>query len=60
MKYDPLRHVSLTPEQLEDALEKEAQTRPKVKKVRKEKKYRAPNEGVRRHQPGTLPPFEDA
>jgi hypothetical protein len=59
VKYDPLRHVSLTPEQLEDALEKEDQEQHKPRKMKKEKRH-SPNEGVRRHQSGTLPPFEDS
>lgn len=59
MKYDPLRHVSLSPDQLEDALEKEEREQRRPRKVRREKRP-SKNEGVRRHQPGTLPPFEDA
>lgn len=57
-KYDPLRRVSLSPEQLEDLLEKEEQEQRRPRKVRREKRG-APNEGVRRHQPGSLPPFEE-
>jgi hypothetical protein len=60
MKYDPLKHVSLSPEQLEDALEQAEQERRQPRKMRREKKYRPPNEGVRRHQPGALPPFEES
>jgi len=59
MKYDPLRHVSLSPEQLEDLLEQEEREQRRPRKVRREKRN-APNEGVRRHQPGTLPPFEES
>ncbi len=59
MKYDPLRHVSLTPEQLEDALEKEERDQRRPRKMRREQK-RQPNEGVRRHQPQAMPPFEES
>lgn len=59
MKYDPLKHVSMTPEQLEDALEKEEREQRRPRKVRREKRL-SKNEGVRRHQPGTLPPHEEA
>ena len=58
-KYEPLRHTSLTPEQLEDALENEEREQRRPRKVRREKRI-SKNEGIRRHQPGILPPFEDS
>ncbi len=59
MKYDPLRHTSLSPDQLEDLLENEEQQRRRPRKMRPEKK-RPPAEGIRRHQPRALPPTEDS
>jgi hypothetical protein len=59
MKYDPTRNPSLSPEQLEELLDEQAQAARRPRKMKKDKRS-APNEGVRRHQPGTLPPFEES
>jgi hypothetical protein len=59
MKYDPLRHASLSPEQLEELLDQQEQEARRPRKMKKDKRS-APNEGIRRHQPGALPPFEDS
>ena len=59
MKYDPLKHHSYTPEQLEDEMERQEQAKRRPRKMRPDKRS-TPNEGIRRHQPGTLPPFEES